>query len=167
MFEKGSYVVYGNSGICKVEDITHIDIPDSDSKRMYYVLTSVTNKGNRSFIPVDNVKVVIRNIINKDEAMELIDNIPEIEEIWIDNDKAREEKYKEYSRTCDCRNWVSIIKTIYLRKEQRIEQGKKMTSTDERYFRIAEDNLYSELGFALNKDKSEMEDFIASRIKEA
>ena len=43
-------------------------------------------------------------------------------------------------------------------------QGKKMTATDERYMRLAQDNLYEELGFALGMDKNKMEDYIAYQI---
>ncbi len=27
MFEKGEYVVYGSKGVCKIQDISHVDIP--------------------------------------------------------------------------------------------------------------------------------------------
>ena len=68
------------------------------------------------------------------------------------------------SKLCDCRQWISIIKTIYIRKQERSAAGKKLTATDEKYLRLAEDNLYGELGFALNKDKDEMEAYITERI---
>ena len=51
-----------------------------------------------------------------------------------------------------------------LRKKQRSEQGKKSTATDERYFKLAEDHLYSELAFALGKDKNEMRQLICDTI---
>ena len=28
MFEKGEYIIYGRSGICKIEDITHLSMPE-------------------------------------------------------------------------------------------------------------------------------------------
>ncbi|MGN0369298.1 MAG: CarD family transcriptional regulator [Butyrivibrio sp.] len=165
MFEVGEYVVYGSTGICRVEEITRPDIPGCDPGRLYYVLSPVNkNSAGRSFIPVDNVKVVLRKVIEKKDALKLIDNIPEVEEIWINNDKLREKQYKDMSKLCDCRQWISIIKTIYIRKQERSAAGKKLTATDEKYLRLAEDNLYGELGFALNKDKDEMEAYITERI---
>ena len=71
---------------------------------------------------------------------------------------------KELAKACDCRSWVTIIKTIYIRRQERMAQGKKVTSTDERYFKLAEDSLYSELGFAMNMDKEDVSDFIKERI---
>lgn len=32
MFEKGEYIIYGRNGICKIEDITHLDISGVDKK---------------------------------------------------------------------------------------------------------------------------------------
>ena len=80
--------------------------------------------------------------------------------------KQREMKYKEAMRSCDCRQWVSIIKTLYLRRESRISQGKKTTNTDDRYFKKAGDNLHGELAMALGKEKAEMESFIIERLEQ-
>ena len=38
MFEKGEYIIYGRSGICKIEDITHLSISGIDQQKLYYVL---------------------------------------------------------------------------------------------------------------------------------
>ena len=45
---------------------------------------------------------------------------------------------------------------IYQRKQKRLAQGKKCTATDARYFQIAENLLYTELGVALEKPKQEI-----------
>ena len=45
-----------------------------------------------------------------------------------------------------------------------LEQGKKTTNTDDRYFKKAEDNLHGELAMALGMEKSDMEEFITSRF---
>lgn len=164
MFRVGDYVVYGNTGICRIEDITHLDNGVGDSDKLYYVLVPDDGRGGKSFLPVDNTKVVLRAVITKEEALELIDRIPRIEKIGVGNDKQREEKYKELAKQCDCESWVTIIKTIYVRRQERIAQGKKITATDDKYCRIAEDSLYSELGFAIGKNKDEMEAFIRERI---
>ena len=162
MFKVGDYVVYGSTGVCRVEDITMLDMAGTEKE--YYVLVPVYNKNGKAFLPVDNTKVVLRPVLTKDEALKLIDTIPQIEEISPVNDRGREEKYKELARTCDCRSGVTIIKTIYVRKQERLAQGKKVTSTDERYFKLAEDSLYSELGFAMDMDREEVSGFIRERI---
>ena len=103
--------------------------------------------------------------MSREEAEELLDAIPGIETLDIDNDKLREEKYKECIKTCECKEMIRIIKTIYLRKKDRISKGKKVTATDERYLKMAEESLYSELSMLLGVPKGKMESYITARIR--
>lgn len=164
MFKKNDYVVYGASGVCKIMDVSTIDMMGGDKERLYYTLQPLNAKDSQIYTPVDNEKIIIRSVISKDEANELIDEITEIPEIWIQVDKLREEKFKEAIKSCDCKEWIKVIKTIYLRKQERIAQGKKITATDEKYFRMAEDHLYSELSVALDIEKNEIGDYIKNKI---
>ncbi|MCI5649260.1 MAG: CarD family transcriptional regulator [Fusicatenibacter sp.] len=166
MFEKGEYIVYGTTGICRVEDITTMDMAGVPRDRLYYVLSPFRQKESRIFTPVDNQKTVMRPVISREEAMQLIDSMPDIEELWIPNEKMREELYKEALRSCDCKEWVRIIKTLYTRKKKRAHAGKKMPATDERYFRAAEENLYSELSIPLGISPAEVETYITKRLDE-
>ena len=84
--------------------------------------------------------------------------------IWIDNEKMREQKYKEAIKINSPEALVSVIKMTFHRKKMRIEQGKKSTSSDERYFQMAENLLYTELGLALKKPKQEISQLIIDFI---
>lgn len=165
MFEKGEFIIYGTSGVCQVEDVTTMDMSSVPQDRLFYVLLPDSQKGGRIFVPVDSQKTVMRRILNHEEAMELIERIPDIEELWIGNEKMREETYKACLWSGDCREWIRIIKTLYIRRLKRSAQGKKITSTDERYLHLAEDYLYSELEKALKVPKERMESYITERIE--
>lgn len=165
MFKVGEYVVYGNSGVCKVVEVGPLDVGGISKDRLYYTLVPVDLKGSKVFTPVDNGKVIIRSIISETEAMDLIDDIKNVETILADDEKGREFIYKESLKTCDCRDLVKIIKTSYLRRQSRITDGKKAGITDDKYLKIAEDSLYGELAFILKKEKNEMKDFIAGRVE--
>jgi CarD family transcriptional regulator len=69
-------------------------------------------------------------------------------------------------KTCDCGEWIRIIKTLYLRRVERTARGKKITSVDERYLKMAEDYLYSELELVLGIPKNRVEQYIGDRIAE-
>ena len=79
MFEIGEYVVYGVKGVCRIEDITHIDISGADKNRLYYVLAPIGDANGKIYVPTDNQKIVIRRVISKEEAEKLIQELPEIE----------------------------------------------------------------------------------------
>lgn len=164
MFEIGEYIVYGVKGVCRIEDITHIDISGADKDRLYYVLAPVGDVSGRIYAPTDNQKITMRKVISREEADQLIEDMPKIEQLWVPDDRQREARYKEAMNTCDYRAWVSIVKTLYIRKQERTAQGKKITALDERYMRTAENELYSELSLTLGIPKDEMEQYIRERL---
>ncbi len=165
MFETGEYVVYGNTGICKVMGVTTMDVEGIPRDRLYYILRPDGHSEGKIYTPVENSKLVLRRLMTREEAESLIGEIPEIEVLGISDDKQREEKYKQCIRSCECRELVRIIKTVHLRNKDRISKGKKSTATDEKYLKLAEDNLYSELSMLLDVPKKDMVRYIASRIK--
>lgn len=160
MFQIDDFVIHVTSGICQIIKIAPLEISGADKNRDYYYLIPVNAKGSKVFVPVDNDSA-IRSVISSAEAEKLISDIPSIEELSIDNEKLREARYKEVIKSCDLRNLVSVIKNLYVRRMKRLEEGKKSTATDDKYFKIAEENLFSELAFALGKEKAEVKDIIA------
>lgn len=165
MFEVGEYIVYGCKGVCRIENITHIDISGADKDRLYYVLAPIGDEKSIIYAPTDNQKTTMRKVISREEADRLMVELPEIEMLWVPDDKQREAKYKEAMRTCDYRSWVSIVKTLYLRMQERTAQGKKVTALDEKYMRAAENELYSELSLTFGVPKESMENYIKEKIK--
>lgn len=164
MFKIGEYIVHGRNGVCKVEDITHIEMSGADKNKLYYVLLPVKSEGSKIFFPVDSDRIVMRSIVTKDEAENIVNNINEIEPMWIDNEKQRELKYKEAISSCDCTKLIGIIKTLYGRNRERMEQGKRATYVDERYLKEATENLHDEFSIALGIEKDEVEQYIAEHI---
>lgn len=165
MFKKGEYVVCGNKGVCVVEDVTTLNISGVDKEREYYILKPVYTSGSTVYVPVDSTKESIRKVLEKDEANKLISGIPDIPLITIANDKLLEQEYRGCMKSNNCEEWVKIIKTIYLRKQKRLEAGRKVTAVDAKYFRIAEDNLYGELAISLDMPREEVESYITSEME--
>ena len=165
MFEKGDHIVYGNNGVCVVEEITRMQMKGIDCDRLYYRLSSVTNPGSKYFSPIDNDKVVMRKTMTKDQAEELIKGLPNLSPLPVPEDKFREELYKDVIRSCDPEKCFRIILTLYRKKMERFAQGKKNTSIDERYFKQIENNLYSELAFALGRDRDEINNYVKETIR--
>jgi CarD family transcriptional regulator len=161
MYQIGDYIVKPMSGVCKVADIVHLDMSVADKNRQYYLLIPLEDATGKIYVPTDNTNTGVRKVMSEGEAKQFINEIPEIEATWIDNERLRQEKYKEVVKGCDPRALVGIIKMAYMRKKKRMAQGKKNTVVDERYFKLAENNLYSELGFALHKERQEICELIA------
>lgn len=164
MFEKDQLIMCGGHGVCRVVNVTGNPIDRLDKVRKFYVLEPVFEKGSTVYTPVDNDKVIMRRILNKEEAEELVGRITEIDTVWIQEEKGREQMYKEAIRTYDCQSLVQIIKTLYLRKQNRLKEGKKVLSSDEQYLHKAEELLYSEMSLALSIPKDEVEAYIREAV---
>lgn len=164
MFEVDDFIIYGNHGVCKVENIGTVSLPIVDKNKVYYTLRPIYKNEAVVYAPVENPKAVMRPVLSKKEADDLIQEIPQLDSVWIQNEKEREVQYKAALKSCDCRELIRIIKTLYDRKMDRIRDGKKVTVVDERYFRQAEDQLYGELAFAMKMERGQMGDYLVERI---
>ena len=72
MYEVGDLIVYGRTGICEVTEITTLKMDGVPKDKLYYILRPVREKRGKVFTPVDNEKIVMRRVISKEEAEELI-----------------------------------------------------------------------------------------------
>ena len=155
-YEIGDLVSKPVTGICKIEDILYLTPQDEKNNKLYYLMKPIEDEKDKIYVPVSNSDLRLRLCLTKEEAWNLIKRIPEIPTAWINNEKLREQNYKEAVKANDPEALVAIIKMIYQRKQKRLAQGKKCTATDARYFQIAENLLYMELGVAIGKPKKEV-----------
>ncbi len=164
MFKTGTYIVCGQHGVCRVEGVGKLQLTEASGDKEYYTLSKVYSRGGMLYVPADSEKIVMRPVISKEEAEELIEHMREIDLLQIDNEKRKEEIFKQAFRTCDSREWVKVIKTLYERKKDRLAKGKKVTASDERFLRTAEDNLFGELAISLDIEKNDVEQYIMDKI---
>lgn len=166
LFNIGDYIVHGRNGVCKVVDITHIDMSGADKDKLYYALVPMKSEDSKIFYPVDSDKVVMRPIVTKKEAEDIVSQIKDIEPLWIENDRQREARYKEAISSCDCHELICIIKTLYARNKERIAQGKRITYVDDRYLKEAKQNLHDEFAIALDMEPGQVEKYIREYIED-
>ena len=79
MFKIGDYVAHYKEGVCEVVNIGKIDMGSSDKE--YYTLKPVYDAGGTVYTPVDNKRDQIRKLITKEEAENLIKEMPKIDTI--------------------------------------------------------------------------------------
>lgn len=72
---------------------------------------------------------------------------------------------KEALQKYDCIELFKLIKCIYFRRKQRLDEGKKVTVADDKYMHLAEDMLYQELGVVLDIPKDQVLDYIIKEIE--
>ncbi len=166
MFGIGDYVIKPNSGVCRIAEITHPDFLGSDNDKLFYRLEPVGSSAASLFVSLAQADSSMRRVMSTEEAWNLIHRIPEIDAAWIENDRTREQIYKDTLKSCDPEKLVGIIKNMFLRRRDRLEKGKKSTAVDDRYFKLAEDTLYDELAFAIGRERGGMAELIREVIED-
>lgn len=165
MYNIGDYIMKSTSGVCKVDDIVQLDFCGSDKDKLYYMLTPIEEKKGKVYIPITSNDDAMRKVMTEEEAKDLIGQIEEISETSIKNERWREQSYKDALQSNKPEEWVGVIKMLYWRKKERIESGKKTAAVDDKYFRLFENNLYSELAFVLSREKQEMKEYVIKQCK--
>lgn len=155
MYKKGQYVVYRHD-VCLIKDIKENKV----KKATYYVMSPLDDKSLTIDFPIEDKMNLLRNVIPTNEAKELIERIPEISPLEDINEKNIESKYKEMLKTGSYEDLIKIIKTTYLRNEDRINNKKKISEKDDNFFKLAEKYLYNELSISLNMSVEEVKNYI-------
>ena len=78
MFAKGDLIVYGNTGVCRVDEVGRRDhVPKEYRDKLYYTLSPFYSEGV-IYAPVDT-PVFMRHVLSRAAADELILKIPRIQ----------------------------------------------------------------------------------------
>lgn len=167
MFQEGDLVVYGSSGVCRVVQIGALESQAADPNRQYYTLQPLF-ESERIYTPVDS-GVFMRPAMTKEEAQNLIRQIPEIDgDVCTERNPANLRIHYEASlQSHECRELIRMIKGIRRKTRETEKKGRKMGQVDQRYRKKAEGLLHGELAIALGIPREEVEDYIHSALEEA
>ena len=111
--------------------------------------------------PVDTA-VMMRPIISRDRAMELIASLPQLPPQRPAERGMRFAKdfYHRLVLRCDCSELAAMIHGICHKRAWAVRHGKKVSQMDERYLKRAEEQLYGELAAALDMPRDQVLPFI-------
>ena len=168
MFQPGELVVYGTTGVCRVEGVTKPEGSGADREKLYYLLKPLHQDGI-IYTPVENSKVPMRPVISSREAEALIDLIPSIqaEAVYSPTLQALAQHYQSVLRDSDCENLLRLTMSIYCKQQQAQSKNRRLGMVDERYMKQAERMLYGELSAALDIPFDEVQSYIARRVADA
>ncbi len=155
-----------SNGVCRIEKIGPLaGMGKSVADRSYYTLRPCFDDAATIYVPVDGDDDALRFALDRDEVEKLMEEIGDLDQINISDEKKRETEYRNAVNSKDPRKLIRIIKTMYFRRKARIESGKKSTAIDERYFRIAENRLHEEIALALGIDREEVKEYLRKYIE--
>ncbi len=159
MFKVGDYVVYKRD-VCQIHDMKTFNNKD------YYVMHPIDDDTLTINVPIDNPFGHLRATLSKEEATSLIDKMGDIKVIET-MDRMIENQYKTLLHSGSLEDLVCIIKTSYLRNDERKKNGKKIGEVDDNYFKLAEKILYNELSISLGISYDDTKKYVVESVKKS
>ena len=163
MYAVNDTVMYGQSGICKITEICDRKFGRETLK--YYVLRPVYGDNTVIYCPVDSDKVRIRKLLSAEEVVALIREMPAQQGDWIENDNLRKEAQTEILRRGDHKELIALIKTLYRKRTETENSGRRFHCADAEAMAQAEKMLYQEFAQVLDIAPDEVVPFIIGKIE--
>ncbi|MBN1321320.1 MAG: hypothetical protein JXA87_10825 [Thermoleophilia bacterium] len=165
MYQVGDWIVYGNTGVCRVAQITTVGSSWIGVDQLCYVLEPFSQNYTIA-TPVANKKVFTRPVISKGEAERLVDKIPSIEARAYHSSRVQElaEHYRSYVATHDCADLIELTMSLYAKKHDVGEHKSRFGAIDQKFMKQAEDLLFDELSVALGISREAVPEYITSRV---
>lgn len=166
MYQAGETVFYGTEGVCRVEEIR--DMKVGRETAAYYVLRPIYREGSVVYVPVQNELLVsrMRPLLTKKQIDRMIDEVNEEDEDWIDDASERKAEFQRILVSADRRELLSMVRVLFLRRQNLQTCGKRLRANDEQMLRDAERLLDDEFAVVLNIRPREVAEYIRSRVKE-
>lgn len=150
MYEVGTAILYGRTGVCKIEDIGSPPSQKHD-KQPYYKLRAVfSTSGELIYIPVDS-DVAMRPLIDSGRAAGYLEQFSQLKPQVFSSRKPAEliAHYQEVLASCQPESCLLLIKEIYQKERELTAHNKKLGQVDSRYLKIAERLVCEEFAVAL------------------
>ena len=156
MLTIGTIFLYGENGVCRVEDIRRETFHGQE--REYYVLKPVYNGSSTIHVPVDSpvLKERMRPILTQEEVLELAQCAPQQEAYWISNDAQRGEHFKEILSECNRLEILRMLKSVHLHRRELISNGRHLRAADENVMRRAEKIVREEVALVMDMNPDEV-----------
>ncbi len=163
MFKVDDTVVYGTSGVCRVSEVREMDFHGKTVK--YYVLSPLNSAGSTVFVPVDNdlLTAKMKKVLSKDEISSMLEDktsyLP-----WIEERKARAEKYAAVISGGDKRELLCMLRMLYKAKLDAECEGKKQYVTDKRLMTLAEKIVGDEFSYVMDIPNTGVARFVYEKM---
>jgi len=156
MFEVGDKVLYGVVGVCQIEQIATPPIKGISGN--YYFLQPVFDSKGIIYSPVSSNKVMMRLIMTVKECDKLKERAKNAKKDPELNEKVTAMQYDELIKSQDALQLMHLVRALYVIKNERAKDLRKMKSADSRMLLAARKLLYGEFATVYNKTFDEVAD---------
>ena len=167
MCQIGDKVVHINGGVFLIEEIKIMNYGFGDTNYLilkpYYI--DETNKTLVLYVPEEKKDQLIRKIMSKEEALNVIEQIKSIEPIWYQDAKTRKDKFGELIRSKNIKDICVVVKSLYIKQLELQENNKSLNLIDYDYLKKLKRGIEEELAISLNIPIVDVAEYITKYIK--
>lgn len=166
MYQPGETVFYGTEGVCRVNEIREMKVGGEMAE--YYVLRPIYREGTTVFVPMKNEQLMsrMRPLLTEAEINRMIDEVNEEDKDWIEDASERKAEFQRILLSADRRELLSMVRVLYLRRQNLQTCGKRLRTNDDQMLRDAEKLLDEEFSVVLQIRPREVPEYIRGRVKE-
>ncbi|TKI53675.1 CarD family transcriptional regulator [Lysinibacillus mangiferihumi] len=162
MYNVGDVVIYSSHGLCSVEDICEQTF--SDITKTYYVLQPLNDSKLTIRTPIDNAKKQLRDVIKKEEAIQILQSFTSPGVEWIEQNTHRMRFHVEIIKTGDRQKQANLLNTLLRKKFEYEANEKKFPNQEEKLLHSLQEIIFSEFSIALDKPSEEIYDYVLAKL---
>lgn len=163
MYDKGTVVIHPGMGVCEITDYMSQTI--NNTARKFYVLKPLFDKNSTTvYVPVDSDKIILRRPITKEDILNVLKTVDDLDDAWIEDDAERRNTFTEILKSGNHTEIIRIMGAVYHEKKKRESMGKRLRVSDERFLEEAQRLIHEELAYTMDLDIGSVENFIISAL---
>ena len=155
MFSVGDILMYTTYGICKVDELQEKEFMWKASS--YYILVPLDESKTKLSVPVDNpfTKARLHYLLKKEEASDIINQIPYLNTRWIDNDNLRKKEFSDLIKNGDRKETIVVLKSIKEHENSLIGKARKLHAIDRQIYDDGIKLIVDEFSFLFGMKKAD------------
>ena len=160
MFKINDSVIHCREGLSTIVSTSNMNGKD------YFLVSVNRNSGETIYVPVDTASSIIRPLMNKKEADELLLYIKKIKKEFNTNTKQRRDAYKKMLSSGSVKEIAYLYRQLYFYEKIGGENNTeiKLGPVDIDMLSYAQNMLMDEFALTFNVKREEVKDFIEKRI---
>ena len=160
MFKINDSVIHCREGLSTIVSTSNMNGKD------YFLVSVNRNSGETIYVPVDTASSIIRPLMNKKEADELLLYIKKIKKEFNTNTKQRRDAYKKMLSSGNVKEIAYLYRQLYFYEKIGGENNTeiKLGPVDIDMLSYAQNMLMDEFALSYNVKREEVKDFVEKRI---
>ena len=160
MFKINDSVIHCREGLSTIVAINNMNGKD------YFLVSVNRNSGETIYVPVDTANSIIRPLMNKKDADELLLFIKKIKKEFNTNTKQRRDGYKKKLSSGDVKEIAYLYRQLYFYEKIGGENNTeiKLGPVDIDMLEYAQNMLMDELAISYSVKRDEIKSFVEKRI---